>query len=226
MILKIIPNFITILNISCGLTSIILAYHNLYLLSCVSIYIAVCFDFLDGFLAKKLNATSEFGKNLDSLADLISFALAPAFLLFVRFQDLDLHFSIYYSPFIIVIVSVIRLAKFNSTTQNNNYYNGFPTPVNALFWSGCVNATLNYNLTNKTSFQLIFISTLFIFSFLLLSKIKFFKLQFNFKSNKNKSLISYIFCIISVFLIFIFKNSALIYITLLYIFSSIFIKYY
>lgn len=103
-------------------------------------------DFADGFAARMLNSYSEIGKQLDSLADAISFTVAPAFLLYqVLTQIDDLPAIITFAPALIVASGVYRLARFN-TEESKNYFSGLPTPANAFFFSALAMAIQASNI--------------------------------------------------------------------------------
>lgn len=144
---KHLPNFITCLNLLCGSIAVMIAFSNPNLLPAVSILIifAAFFDFADGFTARALGAYSPMGKELDSLADLISFGLAPTAIIFqfMRMAILNepeaetqlsslIGILFLVSPFLIVIFSGLRLAKFNVDTRQTDSFIGMPTPANAL----------------------------------------------------------------------------------------------
>ncbi|MBN1116221.1 MAG: CDP-diacylglycerol--serine O-phosphatidyltransferase [Bacteroidales bacterium] len=142
----IIPNTITCLNLLAGSLAIVFAIAEYIMLPVYLLLAAAVFDFLDGLTAKLLHATSEFGKQLDSLADLISFGLAPSILMFklmysILNYDAESFFSIklplldailLYSTFIIVISAALRLARFNITVTSSPNFIGLPVPAATL----------------------------------------------------------------------------------------------
>ena len=164
---KHIPNFITTLNLFCGCVAIVLALggYQFVWIAGILIFIAALFDFLDGLAARVLHAYSELGKQLDSLADMVSFGIAPAVIAFqllntaIGKQDVfnplsDLpvliekigaanyysnysfsDFAIIFSAFLIAIFSALRLAKFNIDTRQTTSFIGLPTPANALLFA-------------------------------------------------------------------------------------------
>jgi CDP-diacylglycerol---serine O-phosphatidyltransferase len=129
---KQIPNLLTLCNLFCGLNIIIAAAIQDF--NCVIYWAATAllFDFLDGTAARILKVTSSLGKELDSLADAVSFGAAPALVLYYFWKSEQGDGVIHFSPLIIAVFAAYRLAKFNSTTQNNNYFTGLPTPALAL----------------------------------------------------------------------------------------------
>lgn len=140
-----IPNFITSLNLASGFIAIIFAFNGDLVTASWLILAAMVFDFLDGFSARLLKAYSEIGRELDSLADVVSFGVAPAV---IMFQLLTGALSIATPLFadgsgvkdlVIILVTVImpvcaalRLAKFNIDTTQTTSFKGLPTPANAL----------------------------------------------------------------------------------------------
>ena len=142
---KSIPNTITLSNLFLGFVSIILLAislnaHNQYIETvCYLILVAAILDSIDGKVARKLNISSDFGKEIDSLADLISFCLVPSFLLFVWYKELEIE-SLSFVVLIVlssfpVMLGAIRLARYNATRnmRESVKYIGMPTPANAIF---------------------------------------------------------------------------------------------
>jgi CDP-diacylglycerol--serine O-phosphatidyltransferase len=135
---KHIPNTITLANLFCGCLSIVATFSGQITTAGLLIFLAALFDFLDGFSAKLLNAYSEIGKQLDSLADMVSFSVAPAVIafriMFARQAELPFD-NLVYIAFAMVLFSALRLAKFNLDTRQTEHFIGMPTPANALFWA-------------------------------------------------------------------------------------------
>jgi len=140
-----IPNSITCLNLLSGSIAIVLAIQGNVLAAGYLILLATVFDFFDGFVARKLNVMSELGKQLDSLADLVSFGMAPTAIIYesLRYSQkipVGAHFLqlstlntiILGMSFIIVIFSALRLAKFNISTNQKYSFVGLPTPAFAI----------------------------------------------------------------------------------------------
>lgn len=141
-----IPNAITSLNVLCGGLAVMLAFEGSASLALVSLLVMLgaFFDFFDGLAARSLNAYSPMGKELDSLADLISFGLAPTAILVSYMKqaiaaesvstEADAIVGVLFmlSPFIMLVFSALRLAKFNVDTRQSESFIGMPTPANAL----------------------------------------------------------------------------------------------
>lgn len=142
---KNIPNFFTLLNLLCGLSSIILSFGNTHhiIVAGYFIFAAAIFDFFNGFSARVLKAESRIGKELDSLSDLVSFGVAPSMLLFILLQhsmkikqfSFSLPFTdvlILLSPMLITLFSAIRLAKFNDDERQKESFIGLASPACAM----------------------------------------------------------------------------------------------
>ena len=136
-----IPNFITSLNLVSGFLAIVFAGSGDIITASWLILAAMIFDFLDGFAARMLKSYSDLGKELDSLADLVSFGVAPALIIFSILNDPATVTGVnsgQYGLLLIMIVSVmpvcaaLRLAKFNIDTSQTTGFKGLPTPANGL----------------------------------------------------------------------------------------------
>lgn len=137
--LKHIPNTITCCNLICGGIAAMFAFRADYSTAFALIVCGAVFDFFDGFAARLLHVSSPVGKELDSLADVVTFGLAPAAIVYalLREQTGDASF-LPYAAFLIAALSAVRLAKFNLDTRQTDTFIGLPTPANALFWSALV----------------------------------------------------------------------------------------
>lgn len=142
---KHIPNAVSCANLFCGCLAVDAALAGNLNHAMVLILLSAIFDFFDGLLARALLVSSKIGKELDSLADLVSFGLAPAAFMYVKMQSAlfnqanqgDLVFLLLkYLPFLIVIFSALRLAKFNIDERQNENFIGLPTPANTLLIVG------------------------------------------------------------------------------------------
>lgn len=144
MIRKNIPNAITCCNLICGCMAIKEVFQGNLEVTSLLIGAALVFDFFDGFAARLLNVTSPIGKDLDSLADAITFGVAPSFIVYVLIKN-AVHSGFYgqsaileylpYSGFVIALFSVIRLAKFNNDPRQSHSFFGLPTPANAILFA-------------------------------------------------------------------------------------------
>ena len=144
---KHIPNLLTCINLAFGFYACIVALSGDYLGSMTAIMIAAGFDFVDGLAARLLNAYSPIGKDLDSLADIVSFGVAPGMILF-KFIDHIQQTVEWSNPvvgkvfllvaFVVPIFSALRLAKFNNDDRQSTSFIGLPVPAHALFWASFI----------------------------------------------------------------------------------------
>ena len=179
------------------------------------IWLAILFDFFDGFVARTLKVSSPIGKELDSLADMVTFGVLPSIIMFQLIHPL--HDQIAYIAFSIAIFSALRLAKFNTDDSQSDQFIGVPTPANALFISSLVFVIITYpNLNHLTS--LLFVTL--ICSFWLIMPVRLLALKF--KSYKfSDNAFRYVFVFLSLAFIPIFKYIAIPLIILLYLIISI-----
>lgn len=132
---KHIPNSLTSANLICGMLGIVFVLNGQIKFGAYFIFAAAIFDFLDGFVARLLKVHSEIGKQLDSLADLVTFGILPAFILF---KMVEANTDIWYLPYVVFVIGVfsaLRLAKFNIDERQSDRFIGVPTPANALLIS-------------------------------------------------------------------------------------------
>ena len=147
-ITKHIPNTITSMNLFCGALGVIFTFHGeLNIAFYLMIASAVC-DFFDGFAARALKAFTPIGKDLDSLADVISFGLLPAMMMHRRMVEGGVTGWLSYVPLIIVVFSAIRLAKFNVDDRQTENFLGLPTPACAMWCGSLIYAADNGVMTS------------------------------------------------------------------------------
>jgi CDP-diacylglycerol--serine O-phosphatidyltransferase len=144
-----IPNLITSLNLVSGVAATMFAIDGHLVWAAIFICFAAMLDFMDGFAARLLKAYSEIGKELDSLADVVSFGVAPGAILFTLLefalfgknqpiQDIGGNWQIWAilsTSFLLPVFGAIRLARFNTNASNENFFRGLPIPANGLFWA-------------------------------------------------------------------------------------------
>jgi len=195
------------------------------------IFLASMFDFMDGLTARNLNAYSEVGKQLDSLADMVTFGVVPGMILFNMLVNRDISeesnssflFGIFkYFPFILTVFTAIRLAKFNTDQRQANTFYGLPSPAMGILVTSfpLIIKYGSWHLAPFLSSPFFIFSVSIILSLLMVSKIKLFALKFKtMKWEENK--IQFIFLIISVLLFAVFLFTAIPMIITLYIVLSI-----
>jgi len=135
MIKQYIPNTLTSLNLASGMAGILFVLNGQLDYGAYWIFLAAVFDFLDGFVARILKVSSEIGKQLDSLADMVTFGILPAFILYAMVESNTENAYLPFSAFLIGIFSALRLAKFNIDLRQSDRFIGVPTPANALLIS-------------------------------------------------------------------------------------------
>jgi len=200
---KHIPNFITSFNLFTGCAAVYLAFGGRYQYAFIAILIAAVFDFLDGFAARLLKAYSAMGKELDSLADMVSFGLAPGAIMFSMLTDSGLNRWFAMIAFLIPVFSGLRLAKFNIDERQVTSFLGLPTPANAIFMAGLAYSYSDLLVTNIG----ILIAITLLFSYLLVAEIPMFSLKFkNLSWKENK--IQFLFLIGCLIILIIFQFNA------------------
>jgi CDP-diacylglycerol--serine O-phosphatidyltransferase len=225
---KHIPNIFTIFNLVLGWLAIFFAFKFSFNLSIYCVFFASIFDYLDGFAARKLNIESKLGAQLDSLADFITFGIAPAIMIFNLciskeiFSKPNLDFWLFINIGLIPVFAALRLAKFNSSPVQKNYFIGLPSPAFALLAVAVSFVLLNYKLDD---YKIYYPFIMILLSSLMIIKVKFlsFKLK-NFNLADNKLVFTFAFLsLISIIILIIIGNTILILpiILLLYLLFSI-----
>lgn len=219
-----IPNVLTCLNLLCGCIGVTEAFHNNIVISCWLIGIALIFDFFDGFAARLLKVSSPIGRDLDSLADMVTFGLLPSIIIYqLLMQSIPDLLGIWkaYPAFLIAIFSAIRLAKFNNDPRQSDSFIGVPTPAAALLI-----ASLPLIIFNDDSWKPLIVNTTnllvltVVVCFLLVSEIKLLALKFRsfgWKGNEAR----YLLMILTVVLLLLFKILAVPVIFVVYLALSI-----
>lgn len=151
--IKAIPSLLTSLNLLCGVLAILMAFREEFYTAAWLILGAGVLDFFDGFVARLLKAATAFGRELDSLADVVTFGVAPAFVIFCF--DMSMHDPVYvndtpmpyygaYAAFLLPVFAALRLARFNIDRKQKDGFLGVPTPANALFFIGLPLIVFNF----------------------------------------------------------------------------------
>ncbi len=190
-----VPNTITALNLVSGSLAVFFAINGQLGWAAVFILAAAVFDFMDGFSARLLKAYSSIGKELDSLADMVSFGLAPAAMVFTMLQltlfgkykpiqDIDANWQQWitlYTSLAITVAGAFRLAKFNTDDRQSEQFLGMPIPANAIFFASLglilelgTNQAVQHIILNKY----VLLAAIFICSFLMVSELPMFSMKF------------------------------------------------
>ncbi|MDE6346298.1 MAG: CDP-diacylglycerol--serine O-phosphatidyltransferase [Muribaculaceae bacterium] len=189
-IVSMVPNCITLLNLLSGCVAIIFAFHPMDVTdrlqgwewSAIMMGAAALFDFLDGAVARLLNAKSSIGKELDSLSDLVSFGVAPGLLLMNVLLLAGAGWCSYIALFI-PLMGALRLAKFNVDDSQTVTFKGLPIPANAIFWIGVVGAMMQGHLNPTLG---ITVAVIVLVGLLMVSNLPMFSLKmsdFSFRNN-------------------------------------------
>ena len=178
MLKKHIPNTITCCNLISGCIATYWAFEGDYQLALLFIVIGAVFDFFDGMSARLLGVSSPIGKELDSLADDITFGFAPSAIVFSFLSSLTSHLSpLSFLAFIMAAFSALRLAKFNLDERQAMGFIGLPTPANALFWGSLI-VGLGDSIAILPYAEYLLLASVLISSWLLVSEIPMFALKF------------------------------------------------
>lgn len=230
-----IPNIVTLCNLAIGVLAVFMAMQNQVTFASWLILLAAVLDFLDGFLARILNASSPLGKHLDSFADLVSFGMAPAAIAF-KLMEYSIRGDIFhggiqdtsfperlllFSPILLVLFAAMRLAEFN-LREESPVFHGLPTPATAIYFAGgslFLVQSLGSPVSEFILQPVVLLANIAVFSVLMVSRIPMFSLKFkNFGWKGNQ--IRYIFVAVSGLLLIILHEIALPVIILLYLLLS------
>ena len=197
---------ITCCNLLSGCVAAVFAFQGVYTVAFACIIMGAVFDFFDGLTARALKVSSPIGKELDSLADVITFGLAPATMAYSwlcecasAHLDMLVASAMPFAAFLLVAFSALRLAKFNVDERQTSSFIGLPTPANALFWGGLVIGSHDVVVAQPYGWVLLLV-LIVLFSWLLVAEIPMFSLKFknlSWKSNR----IAYTFLLVSLVLL-------------------------
>ncbi|OQX79368.1 MAG: CDP-diacylglycerol--serine O-phosphatidyltransferase [Bacteroidetes bacterium 4484_249] len=232
-----IPNSLTLFNLLSGCIAIVFAFNNQLTAASWLIGIAAVFDFFDGFAARLLKVSSPIGKELDSLADVVSFGVVPGVIMYKLillssnvplFEVLEINI-IPFVAFLIPMFSALRLAKFNIDERQTDSFIGLPTPANAILIASfplilnqeSILTGLNISSISNIfgNFYFLIVLTI-ILSYLLVAELPLMSLKFkkyNWGDNRNR----YIFLLISLLLLIFFFYTAMPFIIVIYFLFSI-----
>lgn len=224
---KHIPNLITCLNLFAGCIACVMAFKGFLSHAFCWILVAAVMDFFDGMAARVLKAYSPVGKELDSLADMVSFGLAPGIMIFttlvISTKNLGLDVLETYLPylaFVITVFSALRLAKFNVDERQTSSFIGLPTPANAMFWASLLSHSYLYPTNYPLLCIVVIIVLIILFSWLMVSEIPMFSLKiqnFSWKDNQLR----YILVIGSIVAFVFLQWTGIAAAIVLYIFMSV-----
>jgi len=229
-----IPNFITLMNLFSGILSVYFSMTGDLRLAGLLIFLAAVFDFFDGMAARLLNAKTAIGADLDSLADVVSFGVAPGFILFQMIRlSLGQEFVPVESPgylpfvaFVIPLLGALRLAKFNVDEEQSDSFKGLPIPAQAIVIAAFPIIVLRCFADNPNFYSEMLTNSWFlmgsgiVLSLLMVSDLPMFSLKFSSFSWKENQ-IRYLFLLLSVALLLFLRMAAIPLIILLYLLISL-----
>ena len=206
-----LPNVLTLCNLICGCLAIFLVFDLRFFDALGLMLLAAVFDFFDGFAARLLKITSPIGKQLDSLADVVTFGVLPGMIVLHYLKFNSFNYSVI--ALLIPVFSALRLAKFNVDERQSSGFIGLPTPANALFFASLVLLDVPY-------LKEIVLICIPLFCYFMIAEIPLFALKFkNFSFKGNE--IKYIFLLLSLVLILVMQLQAMPFIILSYLLSNI-----
>ncbi len=216
--IKHVPNTLTCLNLVCGCMGIVFVLEGNTIPAAFFVWAACVFDFFDGFAARWLKVSSAIGKELDSLADIISFGVLPSILIYSLIKEQSNQAVLPFFAFVVAVFSALRLAKFNIDERQSTSFIGLPTPANALFLTALPFLPNTIWMFVQQPWVLLAISG--VFSLLLVAEIELFALKFkNLVWAGNE--LRFTFLALAVLLLVVFQQSALPLVILLYIVLSL-----
>lgn len=229
-IVKHIPNTITCCNLLSGCVSILLLCQNHILGASLMIFVAAIFDFFDGFAARLLNAKSPIGGELDSLSDVVSFGVAPSFIIAMLLGETCISWMVAdvnvfpMLAFVLAAFAAVRLAKFNLDTRQSSSFIGLPVPAAGLFIASLplmlAQISTDSALYNFVVNPYFLLAAVAIFSWLMISEVPFF--SFKIKNLKFKeNILRYFVVIFAIVAVIILKLAALPFVFLFYILLSV-----
>ena len=223
-ITKHIPNTITCCNLLSGCMAVLCAFNADAWHTLLWVVAGALFDFCDGLSARLIKAYSPIGKELDSLADLITFGLAPAILSLMMLRSFNycnptLATLYPYIGLVLVVFAALRLAKFNTDERQTTSFLGLAVPANALFWCGL----FQLDLSNLSYAPWIIGVLILLFAGLMVSEIPMFSLKFkSLRWADNK--VRFIFLIVSIVILILLREQGLAAVIGWYIILSILTK--
>lgn len=217
-LLKHLPNALTCGNLLCGCLGIVFCFENGSVPIAYFVWAAGVFDFFDGFAARWLKVTSPIGKELDSLADMVSFGLLPALVMYKMIGAVSVNPYLPWLAFFIAVCSALRLAIFNVDETQHDSFKGLNTPANTIFITSL--PFLSGDIGSFLQQGWVLVSITLVFSFLLVSRIDILAFKFrDFSWQHNRLRFTFLAC--SVLLIVFLGKPAVPLIILFYIAFSL-----
>ncbi|OOQ56877.1 CDP-diacylglycerol--serine O-phosphatidyltransferase [Mucilaginibacter pedocola] len=221
---KHLPNAITCANLFSGCVGIVFAFQDNLVVASYAIFLAAIFDFFDGFASRVLNSVSCIGRDLDSLADMVSFGFLPAAIMYellLQAPQTGISTWLNFIAFMIPVFSALRLAKFNTDTRQAESFIGLPTPANAILIASFPLILQQYDGLDRVILNPYgLISFIIVMCILLVAEIPLMSLKFK-NTDFNKNFYRYLLLLFSAILILFFKFAAVPVVIVMYITLSL-----
>ena len=226
---KHIPNFITTINLFCGCCALVCVFNELFEWVFIFLFWGGIADYADGMVARILNVKSPMGKELDSLADMVSFGVVPGAIIYILLTKspigIESEFPVKWwalPGFILTVFSALRLARFNLDERQTEDFIGLNTPSCTMFITGLmlIYDFDTFGMANLIVQPFFLFSIIVLFSFLLVAEIPMFSFKFKgmqWQGNENRI----VFMIVSILLLIFLKEVAFSLIILLYVLYSL-----
>lgn len=224
-----VPNAITLLNLFSGCIALYFAFEQNYMYAFYFVALGIFFDFFDGFFARMFKVSGELGKQLDSLADMVTSGVVPGVVMFLMMQNsirVDASGWITFFPFlgfIITLGSCMRLARFNLDTRQSDSFIGLPTPANALFILSLpivLQATESFAIVELLTDKIVLLVITLFSAFILNAELPLFSLKIkNFSLKQNA--IQMVFLLLSIVLLVALRETGVPLIIILYVLMSV-----
>ena len=216
----ILPNLCTTLNVFCGFYAIVASIEGKYTAGAISILIATIFDSLDGKIARATNTSSRFGVEYDSLADLVSFGMAPGIMMFLWALKPMGRIG-WLAAFLFMVCGALRLARFNTNTDtiSSDFFQGLPIPAGAGMTATTMLFFQNFNIPGNR-FPALILVMLYSLAFLMVSNIKYNSFKKNAASFKTMNFNTLVIAVLALIFIAAQPSIALSSISFLYVVSG------
>ena len=227
---KHIPNFITLINLFCGCCALVFIFHKEYVPAFWFIFFGGLADYSDGLVARMLDVKSPLGKELDSMADMVTFGIVPGAIIYTLLADHHFLENYYvgkinwaaFPAFIISVFSGLRLARFNLDTRQSDDFIGLPVPSSTMFVTGLmlIYHFDSFGLRETVSSPYFLYPVIPILSYLLVAELPMFSMKFKGKQWKGNER-RIIFLLLGITLTIFLKGTAFSIIVILYVLLSL-----
>ena len=210
---KHIPNILTCCNLICGCAATYCAFHHGHQMAFIFILLGAFFDFFDGMTARALGVSGRLGVELDSLADCVTFGVAPSAMLFTLFNHVaypsfmnhEFVFNVMpFTAFIMAAFSALRLAKFNIDERQHTEFIGMPTPANAIFWGALISSCEAWLISPRFNAFFLFLFMI-LFCWLLVCEVPMFAFK-SFSGKAGKLKIAYLIAAAATLVFSVFES--------------------